>query len=711
MEKLESQAKKAKKPNRLAGEASTYLKQHALNPVDWFPWGEEALQKAKSEEKPILLSVGYAACHWCHVMEHESFEDDETAEIMNQGFVNIKVDREERTDIDEIYMKAVQVMTGHGGWPMTVFLTPELKPFFGGTYFPPVERHGMPSFKRVLKQVLAAWQNNREDLAASAEELTEHLRLMDRVKSAENSLSDHLKVGDDYLNYGTISSALEKFLRNFDATYGGFGGAPKFPHSFAIELCMRAQDRVSQVQDSRKKDCLTLVEKTLDGMAIGGIHDQIGGGFARYSVDRKWLIPHFEKMLYDNALLARTYLDGYQLKGNRFWLHTAERILSFVDRELGTEIGGFYSSLDADSEGEEGKFYVFTREELKQILGERDGLWFADLMGVSESGNFEHGKSVLHFQKPPQTLAKERDLNYEDFMQRVTELGDKLLIEREKRVRPGRDEKILTSWNALMFSAFIQAYQVTGKDEYRLRAEKGLRFLLEHLLVQDKTGKRLLRVYGSKLPGYLDDYGAAILALLDMASIDTDGVWLKTAVELADSVLALFADSEEGGFFYTAKDHETLIVRPRSHFDGSVPSGTSSTCMAFLRLARLTNLVRFEQAADDILKLYGPNLTRLSDQFANLICCLDFKLSQPKEIAVVLPAKQEKGEAEMLLALYKNYSPSKVVAVKRDGTESDLELFKGRESKGGTTIYVCQNFSCQAPIAGAKALSEEMKNW
>ncbi len=711
-EKGKTTSHPTRKPNHLVNETSTYLQQHAYNPVQWYPWGEEALKRARAENKPILLSVGYAACHWCHVMEHESFEDDTTAALMNEGFINIKVDREERTDIDEIYMKAVQLMTGHGGWPMTVFLTPDLKPFFGGTYFPPLDHHGMPSFKRVLKQIQLAWQNNQDDLMASAGELTEHIQLMERVKADTSSVEE--SSGADYLNYGTISSALEKLLRNFDSTYGGFGGAPKFPHTFALELCLRAQDRASQVQDSRKADCLNLVKTSLNGMAIGGIHDHLGGGFARYSVDRKWLVPHFEKMLYDNALLARTYLDGYLVTGDNYWLRVARGILSFTKRELETEAGAFYSSLDADSEGVEGKYYVFTRREIIDILGERDGLWFADTMGVSEAGNFEHGTSVLHLGGHPEKLAKERDLTTEAFLERLEKLSQVVLSEREKRVRPGRDEKVLTCWNSLMLSAFVEAYQVTGEKTYLNTALKGMNFILENL----KEGNRLKRVWGktldgkglAKLDGYLDDYACTIQALLDLVSVDAQPRWLNTAIELADSMLTLFQDDKEGGFYYTASDHETLIVRPRSHFDGSVPSGTSSAAMSLLRLFHLTGMERFGKAAQAVLNLYGPNLTRLSDQFANLLCVLDFSLSKPREVAVVLPEQPQEEELAPLFQIYKNYSPGKVVAVGREKEVTQF-LFKDRPALGKTTIYICRNFSCQKPISDEKELEKELEDW
>lgn len=714
-------ATKERKANKLVGETSTYLQQHAYNPVQWYPWGEEAIERAKKENKPILLSVGYAACHWCHVMEHESFEDDETSDLMNAYFINIKVDREERTDIDEIYMKAVQMMTGHGGWPMTVFLTPELKPFFGGTYFPKENRHGMPAFKKVLAQIQAAWKNHKDDLLSSAEELTEHIRLTERVKEdSQGDVDEEIARRESFLNYGTISSALEKMLRNFDSTYGGFGGAPKFPHTFALELALRSIHRGSQIQESKKAECSQLIETTLNGMAKGGIQDHLAGGFARYSVDRKWLVPHFEKMLYDNALLTRIYLDGYQLTDNHYWLKVARDILKFVKNELSTEVtaqekySAFYSSLDADSEGEEGKYYVFTRKELTDILGQADGQWLSHVYGVTEEGNFEHGTSVLHLDK----IVPKADSEY---WQRLQKLSDKLLVEREKRVHPGRDEKVLTSWNSLMISAYVQGYQVTGDAQYKETAISAMQFILSKLTTAG--GDKLLRVWGktegnrdglAKLNGYLDDYAFAVAALLDLASIDANPLWLNKACTFAREMLSQFSDGD-GGFYYTAQDHESLIVRPRSHFDGSIPSGTSLATMSLFRLAAITGDAVFDQAARAVMRLYGPNLTRLSDQFANLLNCLDFDLSAPREIAVVLPDQaKEEDYGELLRTLMNRYAPGKVMALCKESETEKMpgELFKNRYCiDGKPTIYVCRNFACQKPINTLSALKAEVLDW
>lgn len=709
------QAGATRKCNRLAQETSTYLKQHCLNPVDWYPWGAEALDRAKAEQKPILLSVGYAACHWCHVMEHESFEDEETAELMNRYFVNIKVDREERTDIDEIYMKAVQLMVGHGGWPMTVFLTPDGKPFFGGTYFPKEDRHGLPGFKRVLKNVWSAWEDNRSQVLESSQDLAKHLHLLEKIKGEEPG-----EKLDDIANHNTIHAALEKIVRIFDHTWGGFGSAPKFPHTFSLEIAMRSASKGSPIKASRKDECLEIIETTLNKMAYGGIHDQIGGGFARYSTDRQWLVPHFEKMLYDNALLARTYLDGFLLTGREYWLRVAEGILSFVNRELTTAEGAFYSSLDADSEGEEGKFYVWKPQEIIAALGADDGAWFNEVFGVTERGNFEHGTSILHLAKSPEELSRHFTRPVENIWRTVDECAAKLMAQREKRVRPGRDEKVLTSWNSLMISAFVDGYKVTGKEQYLESAIKATNFILKRM----KQGDRLMRVWGRhedgspegivKLQGYLDDYAYFIDALVNLASVHEDPQWLTAADELCRSMLSHFRDSAEGGFYFTADDHEELVVRPRSHFDGSVPSGTSAATMALLKLATLTDNEEYRQVAREVFSIYGPHLTRMPDQFSNLLNALDFYLSSPEQIAVVLPegrAATDSSTAPLVLALHDRYHPNKVMALAHESQNATM-LFKDRSAAGDrANVYICRNFTCQAPISTISEIKQAVSDW
>lgn len=683
--------------NRLINETSTYLLQHAHNPVDWYPWGPEAIARAKSEDKPILLSVGYAACHWCHVMEHESFEDVPTARMMNANFVNIKVDREERTDIDEIYMKAVQLMTGHGGWPMTVFLTPDLKPFFGGTYFPKEPRQGMPAFTQLLAALSEAWRDRRSEVEESSGSVTEHLKMLDSLNArSEGKLAPAQAIRKDYLQ-----DAADRLLDVFDHRFGGFGNAPKFPHTFNINLSLRCIDHLVEKSPSAKEAHKELVTTTLDRMAMGGIYDQIGGGFARYSVDRQWLIPHFEKMLYDNALMCQTYIDGYRLLGRRYWLDIAEGILGFVDRELKTEEGAFYSSLDADSEGVEGKFYVFTPAQIKEIVGTTDGDWLCEVYGVTQTGNFEHGTSALHFAKTPEEIARDYGMSVEAFFDRLRPLNEVLLQARECRIRPGRDEKVLTSWNSLMISAYVAGYVATGKESYLETAKTCALFILNKLV---KDG-RLLRTYGkgkAKLNGYLEDYAFFVQALLDLASADPDARWLAHACKLSNVMLERFNDAEEGGLYFTSDDHEQLVTRPRSHFDGAVPSGTSVATMNLIRLGRITGHDPYILRAQALLLLYAPFFRKLPDQFGNLLCAADLFIHPDQEVAIV---STDFGNdlKEMIFCAHNGYRPNQLVVVSRP--TNAYKLLENRTPLSGkATAYICKNFACQKPTTSAEDL-------
>jgi uncharacterized protein YyaL (SSP411 family) len=688
------------KPNRLINETSTYLLQHAYNPVDWYPWGEEAIKRAVEEDKPILLSIGYAACHWCHVMEHESFEDESTARLMNENFVNIKVDREERTDLDEIYMKAVQMMTGHGGWPMTVFLTPDLKPFYGGTYFPPQDRHGLPSFKRLLNGIMDAWKNQKEQVTESSQEITEHLKQMDKLASAE---------GQTPLEKQIIVDAVDKLLRIFDAQWGGFGNAPKFPHTFSLSLALACTRSGALVEDSVKEECQQLFSITMDRMALGGIHDQIGGGFARYSVDRQWLVPHFEKMLYDNALLCQAYLDGFAATKRDYWARVARGILEFVLRELTTEDGAFYSSLDADSEGEEGKFYVFTAQEVEEILGKTDAQWLNKLMGVSANGNFEHGTNILHLVASPEQLAKENNMSVDALWNKLTPLNESLLAHRNKRVRPGRDEKVLTSWNSLMISAFVGGYKVLQEEKYLDAARRAAEFILLHLV---RDG-RLLRTWGqgkAKLNAYLDDYAYFVQALLDLASVDFDQKWLALAMQYNAIMLKHFDDGE-GGFFYTSDDHETLVTRPKSHYDGSIPSGTSVAVFNLLKLAKITDNKKFESQAEKLMEQYARFAAKVPDQFSNIICAMDFHLRGGQEMALIADAQKDKESWQKLLfAMHGVYLPHKVVALGTPDAQDASPLLSQRSMvEGKPTVYICKNYTCDRPVTDSTVLQERLQ--
>src|SRR5215213_5248345 len=568
--------------NRLAHETSPYLLQHKDNPVEWYPWGEEALRRAREEDKPILLSVGYSACHWCHVMERESFEDEATARIMNEHFVNIKVDREERPDIDSIYMSAVQALTRHGGWPMTVFLTPDGAPFYGGTYFPPAPRGGLPSFQQVLLSLAEAYENRRGEVEKSAESVREYLQ------AAAGAAIPKSAVGTELLDGAAASLSGE-----LDRRFGGFGGAPKFPQAMNLEVLLRHHHRTGD------RDALSGVEVTLRAMANGGIYDQLGGGFARYSVDRYWLVPHFEKMLYDNALLSLLYLETYQATGDAFYRRIAEETLDYVLRDMTSEDGGFYSAEDADSEGVEGKFYVWTPEELESALGPDEASLAARYWDVTEQGNFE-GRNILHVPLPPEAVAGEFGLTSEELRERIVENRGKLFAVREKRTRPGRDEKILAAWNGLMLRSFAFAARVTGREDYREAAVKNATFIVEKM----KGDGRIHRSYKdgrARFNGYLEDYAMVADGLVAVYEATFETRWLVEADALMGAVSELFWDEERRTFYDTPADHEELVTRPRDVYDNATPSGTSVATEVLLKLALFLDRGDYRQRAEDVL--------------------------------------------------------------------------------------------------------------
>lgn len=702
------------KPNHLVNETSPYLLQHVHNPVDWHAWGAEALESSVREDKPIFLSIGYSSCHWCHVMAHESFENEEIARIVNENFVAIKVDREERPDIDEIYMKAVQLMTGHGGWPMTVFLTPELKPFFGGTYYPPEDRHGMPGFKRLLQSVAQAWREHRDDLNASSAELTRYMSQMSDVEML-----------DADLKYSMIERCLDRMLKSFDHSWGGFGGSPKFPQAFTLELAMRCASPVSPTTDARRRQCREVVETTLDSMARGGMHDQIGGGFSRYSIDRYWRIPHFEKMLYDNATLSKVYLDGYLLCGKKYWLDVARGTLDFVARELRSPEGAFFSSLDADSEGVEGKFYVWKPDQVVEVLGDEDGRWFNEMFGISAVGNFENGTSVVALTASPETLAGKYRLSEQELRDKLDPLRRKLFDARERRVRPGRDEKVLTSWNSLMISSFAHGYRILKDERYLAIARDAANFILSSLCADG----RLLRSWGhdkARFNAYLDDYAYTIQAMLDLAAVDFDLSWLEKAAEMADTMIRHFWDEEGGGLYYTSDDHEALITRTKAFYDGSAPSGTTVAANAFLRLAVMTGVDSYRQKAVQLLQLYTPHSEKAPDQFANLLCALDRYLARSSEIVLVAdPPKDDWKEMFYLISSF--YLPNTIsvlkdstsdgrsaedgkITIAKPGWETESPLLQSRGMVGGQpTAYLCSNYTCEAPITDLSVLAIKLR--
>ncbi|MCS6976159.1 MAG: thioredoxin domain-containing protein [Gemmatales bacterium] len=680
--------------NRLQYETSPYLRQHAANPVDWYPWGDEALRRAREEDKPIFLSIGYSACHWCHVMEHESFSDPEIAELMNRHFINIKVDREERPDLDQIYMDAVMAVTGQGGWPMSVWLTPDLKPFYVGTYFPPDDRYGRPGFKRVLKALADAWREHRDQLVHQAEAVTEHLR--------EQA---HLHDDGGELSVDLIRAALITLDRAFDPHYGGFGRAPKFPHVFELKLLLRAAKRFQDPQ------ALEMVETTLDRMARGGIYDHLGGGFHRYSTDARWLVPHFEKMLYDNALLAQVYLEAYQGTGKEEYRRVVEETLAWVEREMTDPEGGFYSTLDADSEGEEGKFYVWTFDEVRAVLGNDDAELFAAVYDVTEPGNWE-GRNILN---RPKTLAQDARLlrmSETELADKLRPLRQKLLAARNGRVRPLRDDKIITAWNGLMIAAFARAGQVLD-PHYAEVARRAARFVLDRLRGADG---RLFRTIspGSppKFSAYLEDYTCLIDALITLYETDFDLPWMRAALDLTDIVLRDFRDEAEGGFFFVGREHEPLIVRQKDLHDGSTPSGNSMAVTALLRLAKLTGRRDLEDEAVRTLRLARAQIEAAPLAFGQMLVALDFYLGPVDEVAVVGPASQPETR-EVLSLIRRGFRPNQVVAfldtelppAERERIAEVIPLLAGKSAVGGqVTVYVCRDFTCAEPLVGLEAV-------
>jgi hypothetical protein len=702
---------KPRHTNRLIHETSPYLLQHAHNPVDWYPWGDEAFALARAEDKPILLSIGYAACHWCHVMAHESFEDEETAALMNARYVSIKVDREERPDVDALYMEAVQALTGGGGWPMTVFLMPDGAPFYGGTYFPPRPRFGMPSFRTILERIADLYQNQRAEVEQQADEF----RRFYRQRGARPVVSHLTSVQADKQPTATIiNDAADRLLSQMDAVNGGFGRAPKFPHPMGLDLLLRVHQRqVARQRDDADSTAdpvlLHLVRLTLDRMADGGIYDQIGGGFHRYSTDERWLVPHFEKMLYDNALLARTYLAAWQVTGEERYRRICEETLDYVLREMTGPEGGFYATQDADSEGEEGRFYIWTLAELREALGEDDAAVVALLWGVSERGNFE-GRNILHHARTPEEVAAERGITPDEVADVEARARQRLYAVRTQRVWPSRDDKVIAAWNGLMLRAFAEVGRILGRDDYLRAAEASASFIHDHLIVDDKL-RRTWRGGQAKLAAYLEDYGALANGLLSLYEADGDPRWFAQARHLADTALERFWDDEVGGFFDTAHDHEQLIGRPRELTDGATPSGTSLICEALLRLAAFTGEARYRERAEQVLIPLAPVMAEQPSAFEHLLCGLDDLIGPLLEIAIVGPAA-EPGTRALLDVINTRYLPRSVLARSTaDGSEggATVPLLSDRGLVDGLpTAYVCQGFVCQWPVNAPEDLAVQL---
>jgi uncharacterized protein len=693
--------------NRLINETSPYLLQHAHNPVDWYPWGDEALQKARQEEKPILLSVGYSACHWCHVMERESFENEQIAALMNQHFVAIKVDREERPDIDSIYMQAVQAMTGQGGWPMTMFLTPDARPFYGGTYFSPHDRrYGeqiMPGFPRLLLSLAEAFAEHRSEIDEQAAEIADHLNRRGNVLS-------HVAPASGSALLSNLLVAETNLLDDSDERNGGFGGAPKFPNTMALEFLLRVHlhRQAGELPAAAERSGLTaldVVDMSLQRMASGGIYDQLGGGFHRYSVDARWLIPHFEKMLYDNALLSRAYLHAYLVTDNPLYRRITEETLDYVVREMTSPEGGFYSTQDADSEGEEGKFFVWTPDEVTRLLAAQDAALFMRYYDVTPQGNFE-GKNILHIRVDAPTFAQQEHISLEALQEILQRSRMALFQAREQRVKPSRDEKILTSWNGLMLRSFAEAARYLKRPDYLHVAIKNATFLLDTL----QQNGRLLRTYKdgrARLNGYLEDYTFLADGLLALYEASFDVRWFTAARTLMDQAITLFSDEQQEGFFDTGSDHETLISRPKDIMDNATPAGSSVAADVLLRLAAFTGESSYRERADKYLQPLVDIMVQHPQAFGHVLGAVDFALSAAKEVAVLGASHSDDTQA-LLDVINARYLPNSVLASAAPAdnlASAAVALLADRPLQDQrATAYVCQNFACQAPVTDPQAL-------
>ncbi len=647
--------------NRLARENSPYLLQHAHNTVDWYPWGVEAFEKARQEKKPIFLSIGYSTCHWCHVMERESFENDDVAAVMNEHFVCIKVDREERPDLDKIYMTATQATTGSGGWPMSVWLTPDLKPFYCGTYFPPDSRYGRPGFKELLLRIHDVWESN-------------HAGILDQANRLTEALAEHTTItgGGGKLDDTPMKLCLEQLRGSYDAEHGGFGGAPKFPRPVVLNFLFRAGGNQMALHTLRK-------------MGEGGLFDQLGGGFHRYSVDERWLVSHFEKMLYDQAQLVTSYIEAYQITRDVFFADIARRTCDYVVRDMTSPDGGFYSAEDADSEGVEGKFYVWTRKEIEEIIGDKAEA-FCCAYDVDSAGNWEHGNSVLHVVLPGDFAAERA----------------KLLAVRNQRIRPHRDDKILTAWNGLMISALAKAAHVLDEPRYLATAQKAARYVY-------RDGK-LTR--SGKVPAVVDDYAFFANGLVDLYETDFDPGWLTKAIELTNVMLKTFYDPKDGGFFMTGGNDPSVIIRAKEEYDGAEPSGNSIATLLLLRLAEFTDRQDYRQAAEKTLSLFGSRMRSAPHIMPQMLCALDFYLAKPKQIIIADAPRSERGKPAdaMLRTVREKFLPNKIVAHTDDRLVKLMPYTKEMKPMDGkATAYVCVNYACKLPTTDIEQLRKSLE--
>jgi uncharacterized protein YyaL (SSP411 family) len=695
-------SKDKSKKNRLMNESSPYLLQHANNPVDWYAWGEEAFQRAKKEDKPIFLSIGYSACHWCHVMAHESFEDEEIAKIMNENFINIKVDREERPDIDDIYQKVCQLAVGTGGWPLSIFLTPDQKPFYAGTYFPKYDRYGMPGFGTVLNQLAEAYKSKKQEIHAATSEFMR--ALSDRAKDVEGK--------EENIERSIIDEAAVGLLQMGDPIYGGFGQAPKFPNTSNLLFLLRYYD-ISGI--NRFKD---FVMFSADKMAAGGIHDHLGGGFARYSTDQKWLVPHFEKMLYDNALLTQLYAELYQVSGNVKYLKVVEKILEYVIAEITSSDGGFYSAQDADSEGEEGKFYVWSKQEIDNVLEDTTiSDIFCEYYGITRTGNFE-GKNILNIRTSLEQLTQKYHMAREVIEEILNNASKRLFEVRSKRVRPGKDDKILTSWNGLMISGFAKGYKVSGNKKYLDAAINAVDFIESKIAKNNGRLQRTFKDGISKLNAYLDDYAFYVNALLDVFEIYAQPKYLQKAIIYTDFMIQHFWDPNEGSFFFTSDDHEELIVRTKSFYDLAIPSGNSMAASNLLRLYHFIQNNDYIDKAEHIMRAGAKTAAENPFGFGQLLIAMYLYIKKPVEITIIRKTEKDRANSEMVNWLNRQFIPNGIIAIIDNKSQlqelQNYPFFIGRNleqenQKESEYALVCRNFSCSLPIYSIQELERLMR--
>ncbi len=681
------------RPNRLASEKSPYLLQHAHNPVDWFPWGEEAFQKARQEDKPIFLSVGYSTCHWCHVMAHESFEDPEVAELLNRHYVSIKVDREERPDIDQLYMSVCQALTGRGGWPLSVFMTPEARPFFAGTYFPKSSRMGLTGFLDLLLRIAALWREDRARMLKTAQDITEAVRSGSRLSSGGHALDE-----------GVLRKGFEQLARSYDMRWGGFGQAPKFPTPHQLTFLLRWYSR------SREAFSLEMVEKTLGGMRRGGIFDQIGYGFHRYSVDERWLVPHFEKMLYDQALLAMAYTEAFQVTGKEEYARVVREIMTYVLRDMTSPEGGFYTAEDADSEGKEGLYYVWTPEEMVAHLGGPLADIFGRVYDVRGGGNFEEGRSIPHLAVDLDRFAARMGLDVKALEEMLEEARRRLLEIRQGRVRPLRDDKVLTSWNGLMIAAMAKASRALGEEAYGEAARKAARFVLSHLRRPDGRLMRRWRQGEAAHPGYLEDYAFLVWGLLELYEATLDASLLDEALVMNQAMTELFWDQGEGGFYLTSRENDTLIARPKEAYDGAMPSGNSVAALNLLRLGKITGEAQMEQRAQELLEAFASEVSSHPAAHTQFLIALDFLLGPCQQIVIAGDRHDERTRA-MISTVRKAFLPRAVLILREDDRTGDTwraplaESDSAPPARERPVVYICEEYACQRPITDQDTLS------